>query len=191
MKTVGTITCLLQEYRGGRHEAIDELYALVYDELRGIAEHRLVGSKGRLLDATALVHAAYARLLGKAELEAADRRQFYFLLSRAMRDVLVEQVRAARSLKRGGGRQPVPMVEVDSSTGKTLVDVTDVSEALDDLAQQDETASLVVRLRFFCGMTLQETAEAIGITFAVTRRHWDYARAWLHERLADSGGSAQ
>jgi RNA polymerase sigma factor (TIGR02999 family) len=183
----GTITSLLREARGGKAGALDELFAVVYDDLRRLAQRKigdvLGPGRGHGASGTALLHAACERLLGRGTPEAEDRRHFYFLLSRAMHDVLVEEVRAAQALRRGGGHERVPFVEFAGEGGPLRLDVLAVREALEALREVDPEGAQVVMLRFFAGRTLEECAALMGCPFAEVRRHWDYARAWLHERL--------
>lgn len=180
---MATITALLQDAKAGAAGAMDRLFAHVYDDLRQVARGHLRRRSG-FLQATALVNAAFERLAAKEALTAEDRRQFFFVLSRAMHDVLVEQVRAKLARKRGGGARRVPLVEIAADGETRLIDVLDLEEAIAELGSTDPQAAQVVMLRFYSELTLEETSEAIGLTFAVTRRHWEYAKAWLHERLS-------
>lgn len=180
----GTITALLLKVRGGDKSAEHELLTIVYDDLRRIAMRQLADFRGHSLDATGLVHEVCGRMLNRARLEATDRRHFYALISRAMRDVLIDHIRADQTIKRGGGLQRQPMIEC-SAGGETLrFDILDLNDALAELGRLDPDAARVVHLRFYGGCTLEESAELIGCSFATIRRHWDYARAWLHERLS-------
>jgi RNA polymerase sigma factor (TIGR02999 family) len=180
---MGSITSLLQELKDGRAGATDRLFALVYDDLKLVAHHHLQKCPARALQATALVSAAYERLAARESLEAADRKHLFYLFSRAMHDVLVEQVRADLALKRGRQLRQVPLLEVAVEGHTQSIDILDLHEALSELGLNDPEAARVVMLRYYGGLSLEEAAEATSSTFAITRRHWEYAKAWLHERL--------
>jgi len=180
---VGTITSLLQEMRLGRSDAHNQLFAHVYDELKIIALSHIQHRNAGVLQATALVHAAYERLTENESLDAEDRRHFFYLLSRAMHDVLVEHIRSECAVKRGGRANRVPLLEVAADGCTTQVDVMDLREALAELDAVDADAARIVRARYFVGLSLEQSSQEIGCSFAVARRHWEYAKAWLHERL--------
>ncbi|HVP72927.1 MAG TPA: ECF-type sigma factor [Phycisphaerales bacterium] len=184
----GEITTLLSDARDGRAGALDDLFAVVYDDLRALARQRFDGAAGRRagLDGTALVHAACERLLGDGGrmLSAQNRRHFYFLFQRAMHDALVERVRAQSAQKRGGDRRQVQLIEFQADDATFAADILDLHEALEEFRQFDSEGTQVVMLRFFAGRSLEEAAEIMGCSFATARKHWDYARAWLHERLS-------
>ncbi|HWL94622.1 MAG TPA: ECF-type sigma factor [Phycisphaerae bacterium] len=180
---MGTITNFLKDVREGRAGAPDQLFDHIYDVLKMIARSHLKKHRAGALQATDLVNAAYERLAAKEMIGAEDRRQFFFLLSRAMHDVLVEQVRSDLARKRGGGAKRMPLIEIAIEDHARQVQVLDLHEALADLGAADPVAARVVMLRFYASMSLEEAATTIGSTFAVTRRHWEYAKAWLHERL--------
>ncbi len=182
---VGTITGLLGDIRSGRNDAIEELFTLVYDDLRHIARRRLNGKGGILLQTTELVSAASERLLGRVLLDAEDRRHFYFLVGRAIHDVFVEEIRAKNALKRGGGHQRVPLIEIEVDGVTSQIEFLDIHEALEELGKQDQAAADIVRLRFFGGLTLEESAAIMVCSFSTARKHWEYAKAWLHNRLSD------
>lgn len=188
--TPGTITVLLRKARDGDLHARDRLFVLVDQDLRRLAAGMLPkgGWVHGELDATALVNSACERLLGKEQLDAECRKHFFFILGRAMHDCLVEQARAAGSAKRGGGHHRVPLVEFHTDGHRTAAGMLDLDEALEALRTHDPDGAQIVQLRFFGGRTLEEAAEIMGCTFAAARQHWDYARAWLHERLAARDG---
>lgn len=181
----GTITRLLTEARDGRPRALDDLFELLYDDLRAVARRELGKAHNSPVHATTLVHSACARLLGRDALDAADRRHFFFLLGRAMHDVLVEGVREERSQKRGGGWRRQTLVEFECDDRAVVADALDLAEALGALERVDPESHRVVMLRCFGGRTLREAAELMECTFATARGHWDYARAWLRERLGE------
>lgn len=186
MDPIGTVTSLLREIRDGNAEAEGRLYAHVYDELREIARDYLRNRPPGDLQATALVNAAYERIKNKEPIDAKDRHQFFFVLSRAMHDVLVEQVRSEMAIKRGGGVRRVPFVEICIDETKRRIEILDLHEALADLGEQDPVAASVAIHRFYLGKTFQDTSDEMDATFAQTRKHWDYAKAWLHARLSST-----
>lgn len=181
----GTITKLLTEARGGRPRALDDLFALLYDDLCAMARRRLRDAGNSPVHATDLVHSACERLLERDALDADDRGRFYFILGRAMHDVLVERIRAERAQKRGGGWRRSTLLEFESEGHTFAADALDLAEALNALEDADPESHRVVVLRWFGGRSLRETAELTGSTLAKVRGHWDYARAWLRTRLGD------
>ncbi len=180
---MNTITTLLRQVENGHEGAMNRLFAHVYDDLRKVARQQLLNHRAGVLQATALVNAAYERLATKETINAADRKHLFFLFSRAMHDVLVEQARANLSLKRGGGVRHIPLVEISMDERTQHVEIFDLQEALSQLGLAEPEAAHMITLRFYSGMTLEEAAEAMNISFAVARRHWEYGKAWLHERL--------
>lgn len=189
----GTITLLLERSRKGEAAARDDLYRHIERDLRAMARRQLAGAPADpLMQATMLVNEACERLLER-HASIQDRRHLFFLLSRAMHDVLVEHVRRQVSIKRGGGARRVPLTALDLVDGGAgdagEREVAALREALDALAEVDPDGAEMIRLRFYCGRSLEAASEIMGVSFAVGRRHWEYARAWLHQRL--SGGEPQ
>lgn len=184
MDTMGTVTSLLREIRDGSKNAESRLFEHVYDDLREIAREVLGNRRQGDLQATALVHAAYERIRKKEPIDANDRRQFFFILSRAMHDVLVEQVRWERAAKRGGGARREAFVEISIDDTKRRIEILDLHEALSELGAVDPEAAQVAIFRFYWDKSFQDTSDTMDATFAKTRRHWDYAKAWLHDRLS-------
>src|SRR4051794_24077347 len=186
LTATGTITLLLNQVREGQAGARDELFDRVYSDLRRIAQHAI--DKGGWprdgLEGTALVSAACERLLGRGDIDAENRRHFFYIFGRAMRDVLVERARGELALKRGGAVRHVPLIGFEIDGEMTRTTVMDLHDALDELRKIDERSAQVVELRFFSGRTLQEVAELTGLSFGAVRRDWEYARAWLHVRLS-------
>jgi RNA polymerase sigma factor (TIGR02999 family) len=183
---MGTITLLLHQARTGHERAMDELFRRVYDDLRQMARRQIAATRGTPnLDATSLVNAACERLLGADKLDAEDRGHFFFVLGRAMHDVLVEEARSDLAKKRGGGRSRVPLADFQVDGRSLTLRLPDLHQALEELKQRDPEGAQVVMLRFFGGRTLEEAADLMGCTFAVARRHWEYSKAWLHERLSE------
>jgi RNA polymerase sigma factor (TIGR02999 family) len=186
------VTRLLIDWRGGNQAALDELLPLVYNELRRLAQARLRQEpRGHTLQATALVHEAYVRLVDLDRLTLSDRTHFFAMAARVMRQVLVDHARRKRSDKRGGDATRITLGGVSAAaSSKALdVDVIDLDSALEELAAMDARLARVVEFKFFVGMTLDETAEALQVSHATVERDWALAKAWLFRRLA-AGTSA-
>lgn len=182
------LTVLLQEARQGSTTASEELLPLVYDELRKLAADRMARlPRGQTFEPTGLVHEAYLRLLGKSDLHIENRKHFFFLAARAMRDILVEHFRAKRGKKRGGDRKRVELKEDVFSYEAMPDEVLALHEALGDLEKKDPVKAQIVNLRYFAGMSVPEAAEVMGMSERTLARHWRFARAWLYDRLKDDG----
>ncbi len=155
---------------------------LVYAELRRLAAQRLANEKpGQTLDATALVHEAYLRLVGDQQF--ADRHHFFRVAAEAMRRILIDQARRKRRTKRGGLRERVPLSNAEIAADAPADDLLALDEALDCLAAVDPIKAELVKLRFFAGLGNEEAASALGISRATASRYWTYARAWLINAL--------
>ncbi len=178
------VTTLLGAIARDEPGSADRLYSAVARELRRLAEWRLAGARpGEALRTTELVNEAYLRMFGNAESRWEDRRHFYFAAARAMRDIFVEQVRRLAAQKRGGDRR---RVEFDIDAHPAADDggiILDVHQALDQLRAHDDGCADIVLLRFFGGLTQEETGRALGLPLARVRRDWEYARAWLRRHL--------
>ncbi len=184
----GHITRLLAAARGGEPTAAAELLGLVYDELRRLAHHKMaLVPPGDTLQPTALVHEVYLRLFGRDGPGPGweSRAQFFNAAARAMRDILVEQARRHASLKRGGDRKRITLDETALCIATHGGDLLALNEALHRLEETDSTSAQVVMLRYFAGLTVPETARAMGVSPATVDRHWRYARAWLRRRIRD------
>ena len=177
-------TALLMELRGGHGSAADALFPLLYDELRAIA-HRQLGRErpGHTLSTTALVHEAYERLVDQTRTEWADRVHFCAVAAKAMRRILVDYARRRRARKRGGGQAPLPLDESRVAVEEQAEMLIALDEALTRFAAFGERPSRVVELRFFGGMTEEETAEVLGVSVRTVRRDWVKAKAWLFQEL--------
>jgi RNA polymerase sigma factor (TIGR02999 family) len=164
------------------------LLPLVYDELRQLAAKRLSREKpGQTLQATALVHEAYLRLVGRDADRAWDSRgHFFAAAAEAMRRILVDRAREKRRAKRGGQLKKLDIDSIDLAFTATPDQLLAVDDALARLAEADPAAAELVQLRYFAGLTVAEAGNAIGISSATAYRHWNYARAWLHSELRDS-----
>jgi len=171
----------------GERKASDELLTLVYEELRRLAD-RLLAAEGprQTLQATALVHEAYLRLTGAADVGWENRAHFFGAAARAIRRILIDRARARGTERRGGGRRPLPLeAAAGVMVGEPRVDVLALDEALERLASLDAQKARVIELRFFGGLTAEETAETLGISPSTVVREWRFARAWLHRELDD------
>ncbi len=180
----GAVTQLLARARAGHEAAIEELVPLVYAELRRIAGRYVRRERaGHSLQATALVHEAYLRLLKDEDLSFESRAHFLGIAARSMRQILVEHARARDAEKRGGERRRITLDEGVASGGAVDVDLLALDEALERLAAQNGEHARIVELRFFGGLTNEETAAALGISPATVKRAWAVARAWLFREL--------
>ncbi len=181
---MGTITSLLHDMKAGQEGAQNQLFEYVYKDLKRVAKRFSRNNPNAPFQTTELLGEAYQRLAGKETLNAENRRHFFFLLSRAMQDVLVDQARRDLAEKRGGGiANRAPMVEVTWENSKDPIAVLDLQEALAELGEKQPEIARVVLLRIYAGMTLHEIAADTGDAYSKTRRAWDYAKAWLRERL--------
>jgi RNA polymerase sigma factor (TIGR02999 family) len=182
--TPGRITEVLGEVREGSPGARDEFFRLLYGELRRIAEAKMRGERRQhTLQPTALVHEAYIRLLGESPERWEDRNDFLDTAARAMREILVDFARARTAQKRGGGRARVTLRESDDANWYAATEVLAVHEALSDLESIDPQQSRVVELRFFGGLTVEETAAVMGIGVSTVYRFWNIARTWLYREI--------
>ncbi|MEM1448557.1 MAG: ECF-type sigma factor [Planctomycetota bacterium] len=179
----GEITRILRESSG---RAEEEILPLVYDELRSIARARMARERsGHTLQATALVHEAYGRLLGDEAPDWADRRQFYAAAAQAMQRVLIDHARRAGSKKRGGDVRRVTLGTPEAPVEMAAERLVALDDALRTLGEEDERAAEVTRLRFLVGLTVEETAHTMGISERSVAREWAYARARLTSLLGD------
>lgn len=184
----GDATRLLLSAAAGDKAAADQLLPLVYDQLRRAAQRELSGERpGHTLQATALVHEAYLRLVGEREVPWDGRAHFYKAAAEAMRRILLDHARTRGRLKRGGGRGKVDLevgLTIASSPGNDqLADCLAIDEALQRLETRDPRAANVVRLRFYAGLEIAQVAEALGISERTVRNDWAFARAWLAREL--------
>lgn len=183
----GRVTRLLAAMRDGRSDSDDELLALVYEHLRAMARRQMTRAPaGDTLEPTALVHEAYIRLMGKADHDWQNRRHFFAMAARAMRDIVIEEARRHAALKRGGGRQTLSLDENRIAAAAQFDDLLVLEEALSRLKERDPMSWEVVMLRFFAGLSGDQTAAALGVSPSTVDRYWQYARAWLHRELAAS-----
>ena len=181
----GEVTAMLGAWRHGEREAAERLFELVYLELRAIAGSYFRRERaGQTLQPTALVHEAYLRLVDQTRVEWKNRGHFFAVASQAMRRALVDHARSRAAAKRGGGLEPETLgVEVATPTPMPPIEVLALDQALDRLAAVDPDLARVVELRFFGGLTLEETAEVASRSLASVKRDWRAARAFLHREL--------
>jgi RNA polymerase sigma factor (TIGR02999 family) len=178
------VTRLLQAVDQGNPHAAQELLPLVYQELRGLARARMAGERSEhTLQATALVHEAYLRLVGDGEVEWANRAHFFHAAAEAMRRILIEHARAKAGPRRGGGRTRLPLDVVDLATQADPAQILALDEAISRLEAEDADAARVLRLRFYAGLSIDEVAKAVGVSPRTVKRDWAFARAFLIRAL--------
>jgi RNA polymerase sigma factor (TIGR02999 family) len=178
------VTTLLERARAGDRSAVSQLMPLVYGELHRVAARSLRRERGRqTLQTTALVHEAYLRLFKGQPVSFQDRAHFLAIAARSMRQILIERARARGASKRGSGRGPITLDESLLTDTPRPIDFLDLDNALNRLAALDDRQARIVECRFFGGLTVEETAEAIGTSPATVKRDWTTARAWLYREL--------
>lgn len=184
------VTQLLDQLADGRPAAAQELFPLVYDQLRSLAAAFFQGERSdHTLQPTALVHEAYLKLVEPAADRARTRIHFQALAARVMRHLLVDHARSHASMKRGGDRTRVALGDVIAPGGEQVIDFEELDRALHELAALNERTARVVELRFFGSLSLEETAQLLELSVSSVEREWRFARAWLMDRLG--GGLAQ
>jgi RNA polymerase sigma-70 factor (ECF subfamily) len=179
------VTQLLIELSGGNRAAVDELTPLVYQELKRIAKGQLGRERpGHTLQATALVHEAYLKLIDQREVNWQNRAHFFGVASQLMRRILMDYAKSRLRDKRGGGAHKTSLDEALVVAEDRASDLVRIDDALTRLEQLDPRQAKVVEMRFFGGLTVEETAEAMGISAPTVKREWAMAKAWLHRELA-------
>lgn len=180
------VTRFLSQIEEGDPQAAAQLLTLVYNELRRLAAQRMAHEEaGHTLQPTALVHEAYVRLVDVQQIQHWNSRgHFFAAAAEAMRRILVENARRKRALMRGGDREQVDLNVVEPAAPRVSEDVLALNEALEKLEKQDHLKAELVKLRYFAGLTMEQAAEAIGVSPATAHRYWNYARAWLHQEIA-------
>jgi len=185
------ITQLLLAWYGGDRSALDRLVPLVYEKLRKQAHLYMAHERrSHILQTTALVHEAYLQLQNAGQVSWQDRRHFYAIAARVMRQILVHAARSRRSLKRGGGYLQVSLSEAVPLTAEPAADVIKLDDALKGLEKIDPRKARVVELRFFGGLSLEETAEILKVSADTVSRDWDIARAWLWREMRNGTGQS-
>jgi RNA polymerase sigma factor (TIGR02999 family) len=183
------VTRILDAAGQGDPRAAAELLPLVYDELRRLAAAQMAREQpGQTLDATALVHEAYLRLVGDQQFE--NRRHFFAAAAEAMRRILVENARRKRSLKRGGDLRRLDLDVEQHIQAERSEPLLALDEALQRLEARDPAKAQLVKLRYFAGMSIEQAAETLAISVTTANRWWTYARAWLHEEIRRGGEGA-
>ena len=184
-RTPEGVTLLLQKWSDGDREALDELMPLVYDELRRLAGGYLRRERpDHTLQPTALVNEAYMQMVGQHHARWQNRAQFIGVAAQMMRRILVDHARAAQAQKRGGQHFTVSLSEADRFGDRPDVDLLRIHEALERLAEMDTQQARVVELKFFGGLTIEETCEVMRLSHTTIEREWKMARAWLRREMA-------
>ncbi|HPM23660.1 MAG TPA: sigma-70 family RNA polymerase sigma factor [Phycisphaerae bacterium] len=179
------VTRILEEVRKGDRAAVDRLLVAVYDELRRLAAAKLAHERpGQTLQATALVHEAYLRLLGGSGAEFDNSAHFFTAAAEAMRRILVECARRKARIKRGGGRPGREIDEADAIVMPDSIDLVALDEALGKLSGEDPVKAELVKLRYFAGLTVEQAGRVLGISRATADRYWTFARTWLYYEVA-------
>jgi RNA polymerase sigma factor (TIGR02999 family) len=187
------VTRILSAVEQGDPGAPERLLPLVYDELRKLAAHKLSREKaGQTLQATALVHEAYLRMVCPDDDQRwHNRGHFFAAAAEAMRRILVENARRKRSVKHGGGLVRHDFDDIQLAAPEICEDLEALDDALNRLAEKDPIKAELVKLRHFAGLTIEEAAQALGISMTSANRYWAYARAWLHQEIISNGPAAQ
>jgi RNA polymerase sigma factor (TIGR02999 family) len=182
---VGAVTQILGKIESGDRKASEDLLPLVYEELRNLAADKMAHEKpGQTLQATALVHEAYLRLVDTDKVQHWDSRgHFFSAAAEAMRRILVEQARRKRGPDAGGGWRRVELSVVEPESPGPTLDILALNEALDKLTSMDSRAAELVKLRFFVGLTNEQAARAIGVGVTTAKSDWTYARCWLRAEM--------
>jgi len=186
------VTRILNAIERGDAHAADELLPVVYEELRLLAAQKMSHERpGQTLQATALVHEAYIRLVGPEAQSWDSRGHFFAAAAEAMRRILIENARRKKRLRHGGNHQRVEMQDADLAVQAPPDELIALDEALTKLAEQEPVVAELVKMRYFAGLTLEQAAEILGIARRTADRYWAYARAWLHREItkADTPGS--
>ena len=190
-KPAGMVTQILNAVRDGDQKAAAQLLPLVYGELRQLARARMAKTPpGQTLQPTALVHEAYLRLIGADDPGWNSRGHFFAAAGQAMRQILVDQARRKGSLKRGAGRQRLDVDDVEPAIEPPSDDILALEEALTHLEQDDPRKAEVVNLRYFAGLTVEETAAALDISVTTVEREWRFARVRLYDELTGQSGES-
>jgi RNA polymerase sigma factor (TIGR02999 family) len=190
MVRMSEVTQILSRIESGDPTASEQLLPLVYDELRKLAAARLAQEKpGQTLQATALVHEAYLRLVDGIQAEHWNSRGHFFgAAAEAMRRILVDQARHKRSQRRGGNCERIELSSIEPAVQANQLDLLALDDALHQLAARDSRAAELVKLRFFAGLTVAEAAKALAISVATAENDWAYAKSWLKLQLSTNDG---
>jgi RNA polymerase sigma factor (TIGR02999 family) len=184
------VTELVMRWRDGDSSALEQLLPLVYDELRKLARsHLRRESPGQPIESASLVHEAYLRLAGKNPPNLQNRAHFFGVAAHLMREILVDRARKIRAGKRGAGLREISLDEAIGLPHQKNVDLVRLDDALQQLAKLDERQCRIVELRFFAGLSLEETSVAMGVSEATVSREWTTARQWLRHEMAGTAGA--
>lgn len=179
------ITRILTAIEQGDARAADELLPLVYEQLRRLAARKMSQEPpGQTLQATALVHEAYIRVVGSENPSWKGKTHFFAAAAEAMRRILIDNARRKQRLKRGGDQQRIALEDAEATIDGPSEDILALDEALTKLAMEDSVKADLVKLRYFAGLTIEQAAEMLGISRATAERYWSYARAWLFDEMA-------
>ncbi len=184
MSSSHSVTHLLEQWNNGDRDALDNLMPLVYEELRKMAR-RYMGQQNprQTLQTTALIHEAYLRLVKQKEKHFENRAHFFGVAAQAMRHILVDYARARHTAKRGGGARPIPLEETALVTQERAAEVIALDDALNELEELSKRQSRVVELRYFGGLSVEETAAVLEVSPDTVMRDWNMAKTWLHRAL--------
>jgi RNA polymerase sigma factor (TIGR02999 family) len=181
------VTQIINAIEQGDARAADELLPLVYTELRQLAAQRMAREKpGQTLQATALVHEAYIRLVGSDAQNWNGRTQFFTAAAEAMRRILIENARQKKRIKRGGGQHRVDLDDVEFPVVTPSDDLIALDMALEKLATKDKLEADLVKLRYFAGLTMEQCANMLGLSERTATRYWAHAKAWLHKQITST-----
>ena len=180
------VTRVLNSIEAGNANAADELLPLVYEELRRLAVHRMANeAPGQTLQPTALVHEAWLRVSGPNQAKWQSRAHFFGAAAEAMRRILIEKARRRRALRHGGGQQRLDIEDIEIASPAKDEELLAVSDALEKFSGIEGRKAELVKLRYFVGLTLEEAADALGISLATAKRWWIYSRAWLYDETQE------
>lgn len=181
------VTQLLADWSDGSQQALEELLPLIYNELRHLAHNFLYRERpGHTLQTTALVHEAYLKLIDQRDARWQNRAHFFAVAAQAMRRILIDSARKHAAAKRGGGGEKVSLDEAANISLEPDLGLLALDEALNELAEIDPQQSRIVELRYFGGLTIEETAQVMNVSPATIKREWAMARAWLHQAMTES-----
>lgn len=185
--TSANVTQLLIDWRGGNNDALNQLMPLVYDELRGLAKRYMRReSASHTLQTNALVNEAYLRLVNQQNVDWQNRAHFFAIAAQVMRHLLVDHARSKQYAKRGGGAVQVTLDEGLAASDENSVELLALHQALERLEAIDDRKSKIVELRYFGGLSTEETAEVLGVSEITIKREWAKAKAWLFRELSQS-----
>jgi RNA polymerase sigma factor (TIGR02999 family) len=188
--SANNVTDLLLSWSAGDPSALDRLIPLVHKQLRQLAKRQMLRERpSHTLQATALVNEAYLRLIDASQVQWKDRAHFFAIAARLMRQILVDFARSRQNLKRGGGARPITLTDAAEIAGDGNPDLVALDDALQALAAIDTRRSQVVELRFFSGLSIEETAEALQVSAETVKRDWRLAKVWLLRELNRKGGN--